>query len=63
MTCRVPHALVAQHRIEDRQELAHAGDDGHLLGMAFFPRATSMERDTSLAVPDEEFNKRCEFGA
>src|SRR5258708_5602022 len=34
MLCSVPHRLVSQHCVEDGQQLAHAGDDGHLLGLA-----------------------------
>ncbi len=30
----IPQRLIPEHGVEDRQQLAHAGDDGHLLGLA-----------------------------
>ena len=34
MPCGVPQSLVPQHRVEDRQKLAHTGDDCDLFGLA-----------------------------
>ena len=34
MLGQIPGGFISEHGVEDRQELAHASDDGHLLGLS-----------------------------